>query len=370
MSAARTPADGVVLEADTIGDLAPPRCRHDLIGQQPAETALLEAYRSGRIHHAWLIGGPRGIGKATLAFRFARFVLAHPDPHADAVAAARDLHVDPESGAAHRVAAGSHPDLLVLSRRYDPEKKRFTTGIPVDHVRRTVSFFGSTAAEGGWRIAIVDAADDMNASAANAMLKVLEEPPERALFLLVSHQPGRLLPTIRSRCRKIALSGLTPADIRAALQRFGIAAGHSDAELELAGTLAEGSLRRAIILLENDGIALYRAFRELVDGLPALDVSALHAFADKVGGARNEDAYDIFLDLLRGWLQRRVRGRGEPPSASGDRAPMLHQTALVSWAEVWEKVARSAGLAESLNLDRKQVVLSSIRALAGAVRRG
>ncbi|MCC2111768.1 MAG: DNA polymerase III subunit delta' [Hyphomicrobiales bacterium] len=367
---AKTAAGDAAIEADAIGDLPPPRCRQELVGQAVAEAALLDAYRSGRIHHAWLIGGPRGIGKATLAYRFARFVLAHPDPYSAAVQAASDLYVDPESSAAHKVAAGSHPDLLVLSRRYDPDRKRFTTGIPVDTVRRTVSFFGSTAAEGGWRIAVVDAADDMNASAANAILKILEEPPERSLFLLISHQPGRLLPTIRSRCRRIGLGGLEPTDIREALLRFGVAVDHTDTELELAGMLAEGSLRRAIILLENDGIALYRAFREIVDGLPKLDIAALHAFADKVGGSRNEDAYEIFLDLLRGWLHRRVRGQGEPSSAAAKPAGTRHQTALVSWAEVWEKVARSAGLAESLNLDRKQVVLSSIRALAEAARQG
>ena len=355
-------------EADAIKGLALPRAQTALIGQDHAERTLLEAYRSGRIHHAWLMTGAKGIGKATLAYRLARFILAHPDPTSDHVANARDLSVDPQGAVAHMVAAASHPDLLVISRRFDPERNRMAAGISAAEARRSTSFFGSTAAGGGWRIAIVDAVDEMNAVAANAILKILEEPPRRGLFLLVSHQPGRLLPTIRSRCRHIGLKALAPGDIRAALHALGTARGHDDDELELAGRLADGSLRRAILLLDAGGIALYRDFRDLIGNLPLLDVEALHEFANRVTAARNPDAYDVFIDLMRGWLHRRIRQEEEPEMAGLRPTPMLHQVALVSWAEVWEKIARSTGHAESLNLDRKQVVLSSFRALAEAAR--
>lgn len=347
---------------EALEGLPQPRAQTLLVGHTAAEQAMLEAYRGGRIHHAWLIGGMKGTGKATLAYRFARFVLAHPDPDAAAIATAADLSLDPDHPAARKVAASSHPDLLVLARRWMEDKKRFTAGIPVDDVRRTISFFGSTAAEGGWRIAIVDPADDMNDSAANALLKILEEPPARALFLVVSHTPGRLLPTIRSRCRQLLLEPLAADAIGDALSTMEPEAGRDD--ILLASRLADGSLRRAIVLLRSDGIALYRAFRRLVDDLPRLDVAGLHAFADHVSKKGSDEAYDIFLDLWRDWVWRRVRGLPEPDGQPGPTT----ETALVSWAEVWEKVSRSAALADGLNLDRKAVVLSTFRALASATQ--
>jgi DNA polymerase-3 subunit delta' len=148
-------------EIDALDGLPLPRQRGDLVDQVAAERTLLEAYRSGRIHHGWILGGPKGIGKATLAFRFARFVLAHPDPRAPEVRAASDLSVDMESAVARRIAGGAHGDLLHLRRPWDEKNKRFKTDLPIDEIRRTVSFFGSTAGEGGWRLAIVDAADDL-----------------------------------------------------------------------------------------------------------------------------------------------------------------------------------------------------------------
>ncbi len=193
MSPARTPSDAV--------EVPHPRDTFALFGQAQAERALLHEYRSGRIAHAWLIGGPAGIGKATLAYRMARFALAHPDPKADAVQRATSLAVPPDSPVARRVAGRAHPDLLVLEREPD-DKGKMRTVITVDQVRRTVGFFGSTAGEGGWRVCIVDSADELKyPEGSNALLKMLEEPPPRALFLVVSHAPGRLLPTIRSRCR-------------------------------------------------------------------------------------------------------------------------------------------------------------------------
>ncbi|MBN9021107.1 MAG: DNA polymerase III subunit delta', partial [Rhizobiales bacterium] len=244
---------------DSLEGWLPPEAQPRWHGAPGAEAALLDAYRGGRMHHAWLIGGAKGIGKATLAYRFARFALANPDPRSAAVAAATDLSV-PEAGPAFRKVAGrAHPNLLTLERPWDDKNKRFKTELPVDEVRKTVGFFGSTGGEGGWRIAVVDPADEMNPSAANALLKILEEPPARSLFLVISHTPGRLLPTIRSRCRRLDLVPLDPEAIVAAIRENGsIAAGDDD--IRLAAMLAEGSLRRAILLLEQDGIDTYRAF--------------------------------------------------------------------------------------------------------------
>src|SRR5258705_6801597 len=195
-----------------------PREATALAGQREAEQALLNAYRSGRIPHAWLIGGPRGIGKATLAYRMARFVLAHRNPTASDVQDAETLWVDPSDPVARHVAAGAHGGLLTLERTLN-DRGVMRTVITVDETRETISFFGSTAAVEGWRVCIVDTVDELNPNAANALLKILEEPPRQSLFLLVSHAPARVLPPIQSRCRKCALRPLSSEDVIRAAAR-------------------------------------------------------------------------------------------------------------------------------------------------------
>ncbi|MGA8989185.1 MAG: DNA polymerase III subunit delta', partial [Rhodoplanes sp.] len=190
-----------------------PRANNTLYGHAAAEQALLAAFRSGRMPHAWLIVGPAGIGKATLAYRLARFVLAHPDPAAAAVQRAQSLRIDPDHPVARRIAAQAQGDLLALERRINEKTGKLFQDIAVDDVRRTVSFFGSTAGEGGWRVAIIDSVDELNASGANALLKIVEEPPHRSLLLLVAHSTAHVLPTIRSRCRVVALRPLDPTDL-------------------------------------------------------------------------------------------------------------------------------------------------------------
>ena len=332
-------------------------------GNAVAEATLLDAYRSGRMHHAWLIGGPKGIGKATLAYRFARFVFAPPDPSSADLAAAMDLDVPDDRPAFRKVANRAHPNLLVLERPYDEQNKRFKTELTVPEIRKTVSFFGSTSGEAGWRIAVVDPADDMNASSANALLKVLEEPPQRSLFLIVSHAPGRALATIRSRCRRLDVPPLLPEAIVEALR----AHGDVDDDLDLAAGLAEGSLRRAIRLMDGGGIDTYRGLSRLLARLPDLDIEAAHAFADSVSGRGDDDAWVGFTDMLAAWLNRRVRGENEPESG----APPSQASAAVPlerWAEVWETLRRSAEQTDELNLDRKRTVLSILMALARATR--
>ncbi|MCW2307572.1 DNA polymerase III subunit delta' [Rhodobium gokarnense] len=352
-------ADAVPLDADAIDDVPHPRQQQRLAGQAHAETELLDAYRSGRIHHAWILSGTRGIGKATLAFRMARFVLAHPDPKAAAVAGARDLSVAPDVPAARKVAAGSHPDLLHLRRPYDDKRKRFKTELPVDEIRRTASLFGTTAGEGGWRICIVDAADDMNANAANALLKVLEEPPPRALFLVVSHNPGRLLPTIRSRCRKLALDPLAPETIAGELQALGLAGGLDERTLHRVAVLGSGSLRRSVLLLRADGVALWDAFEDIAHGLPKMDRAAIHALADRVAARDADDVFATFKDIVRDWLTARVRDGAAAGASAGD---------LIAWSEAWETINQANRTAAVLNLDRKQLVLDTFRTLAEAAR--
>ncbi len=349
-------------ELDALDGWPSPEAQTEWFGAAEDEAVLIEAYRSGRMHHAFLITGPRGSGKATLAYRFARFALAYPDP-ARAPAAA-SLAIDAGHPAARKIAAHAHPNLLTLARPYDDKNKRFKESVTVDEVRRTIPFFGSTAGEAGWRIAIVDAADDMNASAANALLKILEEPPRGALFFVLSHSPGRLLPTIRSRCRRLDLSPLGSEAIEAALARY------SDAEPEqrrFAALAGEGSIRRAVRFLDDDVMAIGTAFGKAVGRFPALDAGAAHRLGDVVSARGADDAFESFQDLVFDWLARRARGIPEP-AALGTLPPAVAAVPLARWAEVWDKVRQSSAEVEALNLDRKQYVLTTIDMLARATR--
>ena len=349
-------AADAALEVDAFEGVDLPRARAELFGQSVAERALLDAYRSGRIHHAWILGGRKGIGKATLAFRFARFVLAHPDPRSPAVAAAHDLSLPVDHPVFRRVAAGAHADLLHLRRPWDEKNKRFKTELPVDEIRRTVSFFGSTAGEGGWRIAIVDSADEMNANAANALLKILEEPPPRSLFLVVSHTPGRLLPTIRSRCRRLDCADLSPHAIADGLGVIGIPG--NPADFAAAAELADGSLRRAAALVAADGVALRRALDAVLARAGTIDLEAAHAFADRVTARGNDDAFDIAVDFLTDLAadaaRRALATRGVAAAAA--------------LAEAHDEIGRIFARSDALNLDRKAAVLAALRALAEASR--
>jgi DNA polymerase-3 subunit delta' len=331
----------------------PPRETTALFGHQEAERTLLETYAGGRIHHAWLIGGATGIGKATLAYRMARFVLAHPDPAAPDVRNAISLFVDPRHPVARRMAVQAQGDLLVLERTAS-ETGAMRTVITVDQVRRTVGFFGSTAGEGGWRVCLVDAADELNPSAANALLKVLEEPPPRSLFLLVSHRPGRLIPTVRSRCRRLILRPLEPADVAqaaaAALDRSA-----ADAEIVEAAGAADGSVARALTLLGGASLALRQKVIELLGRLPAVDPAALHALVDTLGRA-DADAFETFVDTIRDWLSGRLAR--EPRELAR----------LARVAEVWEKLNRAAWDVEVYHLERKPMVFAVFGLLAEAAR--
>ena len=230
-----------------------PRETMSLFGHRDAEQTLLHAYQSGRIPHAWLIGGAQVIGKATLAWRVARFVLAHRDSGAHQVQTAETLEIDPSHPVARHVAAGTHGGLLTLERTPN-DRGVMRTVITVDETRETISFFGSTATAEGWRVCIVDTVDELNANAANALLKVLEEPPRLSLFLLVSHAPARLLPTIQSRCRKLSLRPLAAADVaRAAAAAAQIPV--DDPALAEAAAAADGSVARALTLLGGETTA-------------------------------------------------------------------------------------------------------------------
>jgi DNA polymerase-3 subunit delta' len=334
--------------------IAPPRATQVLFGHAEAEQALLDAYRSGRIPHAWLIGGESGIGKATLAYRMARFVLAHPDPAAPAVQNAQSLTVAPDHPVARRIASQAHSDLLVLRRVINEKTNKLFSEIRVDDVRRSVSFFGSTAGEGGWRVAIVDAVEELNAAGENALLKVLEEPPPRALLLLVTHSPGRVLATIRSRCRKLMLRPLAAEDVaRAAAAALGQ---EPDArEIIAAAAAADGSVGCALMFLESDALELRQQVIAALERLPQIDPRAVHALGDELGGTEAE-TLSAFVNTINAWLSAQLHS--EPQEA--------HR--LVRIAEAWQRVNEAARETDIYNLDRKPFVFSVFHQLAKAAR--
>lgn len=349
-----------------------PRANADLYGQEAAERALLQAFRSGRMAHAWLLAGPRGIGKATLAYRFARFVLAGSGGLLGPSASPAELALSRDHPVFRQVAAGAHVDLVTVERTPD-ERGRMRSEIVVEDARAVADFLHLTPAEGGWRVAVIDGAEEMNRSAANAVLKILEEPPRQSIILMVSHAPGRLLATIRSRCRRLALKPLTREDVARILaeQRPELA----PEDVQMLAVLAEGSAGRALALAEEGGIALLREMLGLFSALPRMDVASVHRLAQRASRSEGEGAYRTIGELLFWWLARLIRAAasGEAPvEVVPGEAAVYRRLAVAGnldrWLEVWEKTRHLFSRAESLNLERKQVLLNALLALEGAAR--
>jgi DNA polymerase-3 subunit delta' len=344
-------------ESDRFGDSPHPRETQVLFGHAAAEQELLGAFRKGRLPQAWIIGGREGIGKATLAWRFARFVLAHGDEKAPPVQAAADLVVPPDHPAVRRISSLGHADLSLLRREPNERGKGFYTEIRTDEVRNTIEMFHRSAGEGGWRIAIIDCAEDLNRSGANALLKLIEEPPRRALFLIVAHRPAHVLPTIRSRCRMLALQPLAATDVARAVEACGEPwSAMAEAEITAAATRSGGSVRDALRLLDGSGLALARQIESLLGRLPAADWGGVHALAEAVAGRDRFSDYEALIEHILDWLHGQVHAH----SAKGVR--------LAPLAEVWEKIGAATREAEALNLDKRPLILSIFADLAEAVR--
>ena len=331
-----------------------PRRRFVLCGHEQAEKRLEDAYASGRLHSAWLIGGPRGVGKATLAYRFARLLLARPDGRA---VGGPGIDVAPDHPVARKIAAGSHPDLLRIERAFDRKKGRVQAETSAEVARAVPRFFAHTAGEGGWRVCIVDTADDLNEVSANVLLKIIEEPPPQSLILLLSHAPGRLLATLRSRCVKLTLAPLGDDQVIEVLRALPGSSAAS-ADLALAAELARGSPGRALELVGSGAGRLFAMFRDLLAQLPGLDMRQAFALAEQLQARRNEDAFDAFCELLGDWIAARAR-----------QAALEGRTGAHSWAAAHDDVSRSIALTNELNLDRRHFIVSAFETLQDAARR-
>jgi DNA polymerase-3 subunit delta' len=338
---------------DQLAGFPHPRQACALAGHHEAMSAILDGLRAGRLHHAWLIGGPEGIGKATFAYHVAKMLLGLK-PGTDG--APSSIIVDPDSQSARLVAAQAHPDLVVLRRQPATDKKNATTQIPVETVRRALDVFASTTSAGGWRVCIVDSVEDLNSAGANALLKVLEEPLPRSIFLMVAHQPGKVMPTIRSRCRKLTLNPLSAAEMAEALGRLDLP--ESQDEIAQAIGFADGSVRRALVRLDPETLSLITGTRSILSDLPTVPLKAAQAMAEQLAGRSGEADFFIFLETVEDWVNAQVH------ALAGHGA---HR--LAPLAQVWEKISAAVRETDALNLDRRPVVLSIFHDLADAVMR-
>ena len=353
-----------------------------LIGHEAAEQAFLKAFDAGRLPHAWLISGPQGVGKATFAYRIARFLLSRPMQAEEgglfgapaAPAAPTSLAMAADQRVFRQVAQQGHPDFRVLERTPNPNTGRMRKEIVIEDVRAVIDFLHLKPAVSPWRVVIVDSADDLNRNSANALLKILEEPSANTVLLLMSHAPQALLPTIRSRCRKLVLQPL-PSDQLAAE----LAARFPDVKPQdraLAAATAGGSLGQAIRMIERDGVGLLRDLGALLASWPKLDAGLLHKLGDKLAGRDQDAQFDLAVELLGWWFARfaRMAATGETPETQlfeGETALIARLQAAASldrWLAVWEKVSRLFDRVRAVNLDRKQAWVAAFLAIEGTGR--
>jgi len=353
-------------QADCVEGFKHPRETNRLFGHERAQRELADLVLQGRLHHGWLLCGPSGIGKSTLAYRFAKYILAK-DEERDSDKG--PLGVLDDCATVRQIHAQAHPGLLVIRRPYDHKSKRFVSSIPVDEVRRVRNFLTHQGGDGAWRVVIIDTADEMNINAANAVLKSLEEPPTRAIFLLITSEPGRLLPTIRSRCRRLQLSTLSPGDLETACQHAFDAAGMKLPEDESLKTLLElgrGRVGRVLSLFGLGGGAVFDDVERVFAKAVKPDWAAIHTLGDKMAPASAQERYNLFFELLLEQLAQaicaRASGQGSERYLKLSRT-LIEEHTIPKWACLWEEISRSRSEVATLNLDRKAFFIETVQNL-------
>ena len=342
-----------------------PRNNTFLLGQEKAEQALLEAWKNNSMHNSWLLCGQEGIGKATLAYRFARFLLSADENNKDKYTS---LEVGENNPAYKLIAKNAHPNLKVIERDFiETDKKKVLKAIKegealsenelkglkksavirIDDVRTINDFLSKKSADNNWRIVIIDSIDDMNASSANAVLKILEEPPAKSILLLISHNPGRLLPTIKSRCAKLLLSPLAGNVIASLLRRYR----PELSEKEIAGLqeICSGSIGKALIYSDNKALQYYDNLCKLVYAKEKFKLSDLLSYCETA--AKDEDIYVLVQELIFKFISENI--------ANSEHVEEL--------AVVWENTIKMFDEAARLNIDKKQVLINIIYSLIKTV---
>jgi len=358
-------------ESDRVGAAPHPRNTLNLFGQLEAEQNFLSSFGSGRLHHAWLLTGPRGVGKATLAWRIARFLLfaARARRHApDDHSTATTLEVPNSAPVVRSISLLVDPSVKLLRRQYDSKSKRFKKDISVTDVRSINAFMSMSSTDGDPRLAIIDSADDLNVNAANALLKILEEPPENAYFFLISNVPSRLLPTVRSRCRNLSCSPLSGDHLEQALRSSGI---EQFDQVPYLRELASGSVGEALRLQNDDGPKLYGSIVDLLGDAPHINKSRAAEIAIDCEGAKSEARYDAttrLLSFLVGRLAKFGATRSAPAPAAEGEIDMLkrlasNHSAGCRWADLYCELTKSAADAKSVTLDPFAVVMGMLNGI-------
>ncbi|PVA09171.1 DNA polymerase III subunit delta' [Pelagivirga sediminicola] len=352
------------VQPDRIEGAPHPRETPRLIGQGAAEAAFLDAFTGDRLHHAWLITGPRGVGKATFAWRAARFLLAHDE--GGLLGAPMDLDISPDHPVARRILARSEPQLFHITRSVNEDTKRMRDMIVARDVRSLHGFLALSSADGGRRAVILDSADEMNVQAANALLKMLEEPPARTTLFLISHQPSGLLPTIRSRCRELRLPPLDAQDMAAALAQAGIDA---EGETQALAALSGGSVGEAVRLINLGGLKIYAELVRLFADLPNIDRPRALSLANAAAQRGAEDKLNLLIWLIELMLGRMTStgatGAAPSPEGAPGEAQMLARAAPdLSAARRWADCAQDVGArmrhGRAVNLDPAALVLDTV----------
>jgi len=335
------------------GGLPPPRANRDCLGHEGVERGLLHVINAGSLPHALMFVGPKGVGKATMAFRLARYLLNGPG---SGFLPDESLFVPSDSPVFHRVASGGHPDLLTLA----PEGEKTT--LDIDTIRKAAPFLRMTASNGGWRAIIVDDADTMNRGAQNALLKILEEPPAKAVLILICHRGGAMIPTIRSRCRAIPFQPLSPDTVSGLLARHSPSGGYD--ELNIVSALSSGSVGEAIRLIDGNAGDMLQTIMGLLSGRP--DWKQIHALADALGRPGGEKGYvifrDVFLRMAEITLRKKAGGEGAeplPPLETDAFQRLVSEYPLERQEQIWENLKSRFERTESANLDKRQAVLGA-----------
>jgi DNA polymerase-3 subunit delta' len=372
--------------------LPPPRENPDCIGHAAVESMLLQLIDQSRLPHAMIFAGPKGIGKSTMAFRLARYLLnsspspsgegreetgmaglfgealplSQPSPREEGLPG--NLHIAPDTSVFRQVASGGHPDLMTVERPYDEKKDRRKDAVDIDSIRKVAPFLRMTASkDNGWRIAIVDDSDTMTRQAQNAILKILEEPPQRAVLILVCHRPGALIPTIRSRCRMVNFQPLALADFSTLAKKLDPVL---DAEsLSSLHSLTDGSVGQARMLLEEGGLETLGKLTSLLAGFPSWNWEGIHTLADTLGRPGQEEQYRITDILLRWCVDRMVRataGAGQMPRILNGMGPLLAGYTLNDWINIREALTAHLDRIKYANLDRRQGIIGAFTILSSA----
>lgn len=356
-------AEAALPVADAIEEALHPRFAPALLGQEAAVAQFFEALRAGKLHHAWLMTGPKGVGKATMAWKMAAHLITHGAELPEGMA---DFANDPHSPATRQLLALSHPQFFLLRRKYDEKAGRLAQNILVDDVRALRQFFQLSAADQGYRVVIIDTVDEMNIAAANALLKILEEPPQRAVILLISHQPSLILPTLRSRCRRLTLGPLSDEMVQRVIRACDAQTEAHDLVVELAG----GSAGEAVRLCQSSGLELFTSIDGLLSNAPAFDRHSAHALAASLAPRTAQSSRVIFCEMLEKWVQITAKSASFA-FASGKASSAFAQ----SEADLAHFAAKSTDILRRLregllvNLDAEALILDTLMQLAHLARR-